>query len=93
MDDASHDTPRGPGYSLSEESHAKLQEIRDQLFLLASVTFAATLEEDNTSLELRPSMLGQCFENFGLQIDEVLDTILRPERKHGSIPRLYRCAK
>lgn len=85
MDDLSNTASRAYGYLLLEEGHTKLQEIRDQLFLLASVTFAATMEEENAALEVRRSMLGQCFENFGLQIDEVLDGVKLPERvRHGS---------
>jgi hypothetical protein len=85
MDDLSNAVSRTYGYLLLEEGHTKLQEIRDQLFLLASVTFASTLEEENAALEVRRSMLGQCFENFGLQIDEVLDGVKLPERvRHGS---------
>ena len=85
MDDPSNTPPRMHGYLLLEEGHTKLQEIRDQLFLLASVTFAATLEEEHAPLEVRRSMLGQCFENFGLQIDDVLDGVKLPERvRYGS---------
>lgn len=63
------------GYLLSEESFAKLQQIRDQLLLMGSLVIAVTLAEEDTPLELRRSMLGQCFENFGLQVDEVVETM------------------
>lgn len=60
------------GYLLREESFGKLEQIRNQLFLMANVILAATQEEEDEPLELQRSMLGQCFEAFGLQIDEVL---------------------
>lgn len=88
MDEISPSSPHASGYSLSEESHVKLQEIRDQLFLLASMTVAATLQEEHTPLEVRRSMLAQCFENFGLQIDAVLDA-LHTARSRGRFPRKH----
>jgi hypothetical protein len=62
------------GYLLREESFDKLQQIRNQLFLMAGVIFAATQAEEQEPLEIQRSRLGQCFESFGLQIDEVLST-------------------
>lgn len=62
-------------YLLPEEGFAKLEQIRDQLLLMGSLVIAVTLAEEDTPLELRRSMLGQCFENFGLQVDEVLKTM------------------
>ena len=58
MNDPSNAAPRMHGHLLWEEGHTKLQEIRDQLSLLASVTFAAALEEEHAPLEVRRSMLG-----------------------------------
>jgi hypothetical protein len=62
------------GYLLREESFDKLKQIRNQLFLMAGVVIAATQAEEDQPLELQRSMLGQCFEAFGLQLDEVLTT-------------------
>ena len=62
------------GYLLREESFDKLKQIRNQLFLMAGVVIAATQAEEDHPLELQRSMLGQCFEAFGLQLDEVLTT-------------------
>jgi hypothetical protein len=62
------------GYLLREESFDKLKQIRNQLFLMAGVVLAATQAEEDQPLELQRSMLGQCFEAFGLQLDEVLTT-------------------
>jgi hypothetical protein len=66
-------TQRVFGYLLLEEQHECLQKIRDQLLLMAMLSFAVTEEEEaKAPLELRRSMLGQCFEAFGLQLEEVL---------------------
>jgi hypothetical protein len=68
------------GYVLTEEAHEHLQKIRDQLWLLSTFVFAATLEEEDTPMEIRRSKLGQCFEEIGLEIDKVLDTLSWPRR-------------
>jgi hypothetical protein len=60
------------GYLLREESFERLQQIRNQLLLMAGVIIAATQAEEDEPLELQRSMLGQCFESFGMQLDEVL---------------------
>ena len=60
------------GYLLLEEQHECLQKMRDQLLLMAMLSFAITEEEEaKAPLELRRSMLGQCFETFGLQLDKL----------------------
>ena len=63
------------GYLLREENVEKLEQIRDQLLLMARMVFAATQAEESEPLEIQRSMLGQCFENFGLQLDELLSTM------------------
>jgi len=75
------------GYLLREESVEKLEQIRGQLFLMAHMVFAATLAEEHEPLEIQRSMLGQCFENFGLQLDEVLSSM---ERASPRMPRARR---
>jgi hypothetical protein len=37
----------GLAYQLTEEHRRKLQILRDQLYLMSSISFAATLEEDD----------------------------------------------
>jgi len=70
------DVAKAPhGYLLREESVEKLEQIRDQLLLMARMVFAATQAEESEPLEIQRSMLGQCFENFGLQLDELLSTM------------------
>jgi len=74
------------GYLLREENFEKLEQIRDQLLLMARMTFAATQAEEQEPLEIQRSMLGQCFESFGLQLDDVLSATgwmnLRISRAH-----------
>lgn len=60
------------GYVLSEEGREQLEQLRDQLFLMAGFVFANTLEEERELLEVRRSMLGQLLEGFGVRVDEVL---------------------
>lgn len=74
-----------PGYLLSDEGHAQLQQIRNQLLLMATLTFAATLKEEiEALLEIRRSSLGQCFENFGSLIHDVLVALTR--QREGTPP-------
>ena len=63
------------GYLLSEENLERLEQLRNQLFLMSSITFAATLEEEDESLNIPRSILGHCFEAFGMQLDDVLTTV------------------
>jgi hypothetical protein len=63
------------GYLLPEEGFEKLEQIRNQLFLMASVIFAVTQAEEQEPLEIQRSMLGQCFDSFGLQLNDVLTTM------------------
>lgn len=60
------------GYLLPEEGREQMEQLRNQLFLMASVVFASTLEEEQELLQIRRSMLGQLLESYGLRIDEVL---------------------
>ena len=70
------DVAKAPhGYLLREENVEKLEQIRDQLLLMARMVFAATQAEESEPLEIQRSMLGQCFETFGLQLDDVLSTM------------------
>lgn len=72
MDTLSNAAEVPHGYLLREESFDKLQQMRDQLFLLATLSVASTRAEEDEPLELRRSMLARCFESVGLQLDEVV---------------------
>jgi hypothetical protein len=63
------------GFLLTEDRRMQLEELRDQLFLMAGFVFAVTLEEERIPLEIKRSMLGQLFESYGLRIDEVLTAL------------------
>ena len=77
------------GYLLQEENFEKLEQIRNQLFLMASVTLAPTQAEENEPPHIQRFIMGQCFERFALQLDEVLsntwwmcDKTLGGRRRH-----------
>ncbi|GLQ98574.1 XAC0095 family protein [Dyella mobilis] len=63
------------GYVLHEEQYRKLEQLRDQLFLMAKVIYASTEEEEDVLLEVRRSNLGQLLEDFGLRVDEVVTAL------------------
>jgi hypothetical protein len=66
------------GYLLQEEQFHVLENMRDQILLMAMLSFALTRQQEETApMELKPSMLGQCFETFDLQLDEVLYAVER----------------
>lgn len=59
-------------YRLSEDGHVKLQDLREQLFFLRALTLVETEEEESRLLEIRRSLLGDCFERLALQVEGVL---------------------
>jgi hypothetical protein len=65
-----------PGHLLSEEGREQLQKLRDELFLISHISFAATMEEENVAMEIRRSMLGELLESYGLRIDDVLSSMV-----------------
>jgi hypothetical protein len=75
-------------YALPEESFHTLQEMRNLLFLMASTTYASTMEEEKILLHLPRSSLAQCFEIFATQLADVVNAIKpgriddRPRQTH-----------
>jgi hypothetical protein len=65
-----------PGHLLSEEGREQLQKLRDELFLISHISFAATLEEEDVPMEIRRSMLAELLESYGLRIDDVLTSMV-----------------
>jgi hypothetical protein len=61
-----------PAYRLSEDAHLRLQNLRDQLFLMSTLAFVTTTEEEEAPLEIQRGMLGKCFEQAALEIDMLL---------------------
>jgi hypothetical protein len=72
MNARSHAALALQAYVLSEEQHQELEKLRDNLFLMAHVAFAATQDEEDIPLEMKRSSVGQLFEDMGLRLDEVL---------------------
>jgi hypothetical protein len=64
-----------PGYFLSEEQQQQLDALRDHMYLLMDFVLAITQEEDDEPLRLQRSRLGKLFESFGMQLDDVLNTL------------------
>jgi hypothetical protein len=79
LEDAALEQP--PRYLLSEEGREQLELLRDHLFMMSTCVFAATLEEENTPLEVRRSLMGKLFESFGLRIDDIITCLDWPGRK------------
>jgi hypothetical protein len=71
MDDLTHH--RASVFLLPEESFYSLQELCDQMFLMAAAIFVSTLEEEKVPLRLPRSMLAQCFQIFASQLADALD--------------------
>lgn len=73
MKEARKPTLPAPGYVLPEDQHMQLQKLCNQWLLLAEITLASTLEEDEAPLHISRAMLGQCFESAALQLQAVLE--------------------
>ncbi|GLQ99732.1 XAC0095 family protein [Dyella mobilis] len=78
MNDLDETPQQGLNYTLSEETHHKLEYIRDQLYMMAAMVLVITQEEEDHPLEMQRGSLGSCFMNFGTLVDEVLDAVTRP---------------
>jgi hypothetical protein len=64
-------------FLLPEDSFQSMQELRDQMFLMVTMIFASTLEEEKVPLQLSRSMLAQCFQIFASQLADALDDAQR----------------
>lgn len=69
-----------PAYQLSEDAYIHLMELRDQLLLMATLTFAATTTEEDSPLEIRRGALGKCFERTALDMEALLTGLTRLPR-------------
>jgi hypothetical protein len=61
-------------FLLPENSYEALQEVRNLMFLMSSVIFASTKEEEKISLQIPRSLLAQCFQIFATQLADALDS-------------------
>jgi hypothetical protein len=76
------------GYVLSEAQHEQLQQLCDNLFLMAEFVLAATVEEENELLQIKRSRLGWLFESFGFRLEHIMEMLERPGR-HSSPPQKH----
>jgi hypothetical protein len=72
---ASSDADHG-GYRLPESAYEQLQDLRDQLDLLARLATAVTAAEEATApLTLPRSLLGACFQRLGERLEQALAAV------------------
>jgi hypothetical protein len=69
-----------PGYVLTEEGHAELSRIRDELFLVSEFVMVTTKEEDEVALQIWRNVFGKWLEGFADKIDTVLTAAEWPRR-------------
>jgi hypothetical protein len=73
----SHSTHNdAPVFLLPETSFQSLHELRNLMFLIASIIFVATKEE-SIALQIPRSLLAQCFQLFARQLADNLDAAQR----------------
>jgi hypothetical protein len=87
MDDSTHTD--APGYLLPEISYQSLQELRNLMFLMASTTYAVTVEEEAIPLCMPRSLLAERFHLIGTQLADALDTTRRVSRIHHDAQRTH----
>ncbi len=79
MDDQPGVLPPGTCYLLPEPTYHQLQDTRDHLRLLARLTAATTIEEDEEGvLNLRRALLAQCFQHLAERLDAALGEVVWP---------------
>jgi hypothetical protein len=61
-------------YLLPESSFEALQEARNLMFLMTSMIFASTREEEKIPLQIPRSLLAQCFQILATQLADALDS-------------------
>jgi hypothetical protein len=63
-----------PVFLLPDNSYQALQEVRNLMFLMSSMIFAATKDEEQIPLQIPRSLLAQCFQIFATQLADALDS-------------------
>jgi hypothetical protein len=61
-------------FLLPEENFQASQEVRNLMFLMASMIFASTMEEEKIPLQLPRSLLAQCFQVLATQLADAVDS-------------------
>jgi hypothetical protein len=87
MNDSTHTD--APVFLLPDNSYRTLQEIRNLMFLMASMIFASTKEEEQIPLQIPRSLLAQTFQVFATQLADALDTTRRVVLTHNNVPRTH----
>jgi hypothetical protein len=87
MNDAAHND--ACVFLLPENSFHSLSELRDLMFLMASITYAATKEEEKILLHIPRSMLAQRFQIFATQLADALDAAQQRTRMENSATRTH----
>jgi hypothetical protein len=78
-----------PVFLLPDNSYQALQEVRNLMFLMASMIFAATKEEEQIPLQIPRSLLAQCFQLLATQLADALDTTRSVVLTNNNLPRTH----
>jgi hypothetical protein len=76
-------------FLLPENSYESLQEARNLMFLMASVIFASTTEEEKIPLQIPRSLLAQCFQILATQLADALDTSQKMIQRDHNVQRTH----
>ena len=76
-------------FLLPENSYESLQEARNLMFLMASVIFASTKEEEKIPLQIPRSLLAQCFQILATQLADALDSSQKMIQRDHNVQRTH----
>jgi hypothetical protein len=76
-------------FLLPENSFHSLSDLRDLMFLMSSITYAATEEEEKILLHLSRSSLAQCFQMLATQLADALEATQQRTRMQYSTARSH----
>jgi hypothetical protein len=76
-------------FLLPENSFHSLSDLRDLMFLMSSITYAATEEEEKILLHLSRSSLAQCFHVLAMQRADALEATQQRTRMQYSTARSH----
>jgi hypothetical protein len=87
MNDSTHTDAYA--FLLPENSYESLQEARNLMFLMASVIFASTTEEEKIPLQIPRSLLAQCFQIPATQLADALDSSQKMIQRDHNVQRTH----
>jgi hypothetical protein len=76
-------------FLLPENSYESLQEARNLMFLMASMIFASTTEEEKIPLQIPRSLLAQCFQILATQLADALDSSQKMIQRDHNLQRTH----